>query len=152
MNKREVVWLIVRLIGLYLCYSAIIAAFTLASAIWAFIGLPSKPGAPGAETEISRQAENPPGISGFSPQGPNAQPENSRRQPQANRPADPAADEARRAVFKEVLWALLLTVIQSGIGFYLLIYGGLLFNILMRENQSALREKEPESILLNLTE
>lgn len=152
MNKRDVVWLIVRLIGLYLCYCAIIAVFTLASAVWAFIGLPSKPGTPGAETEISRQAENPPGIPGFTPQGPNAQPENPRRPQQANRPADPVADEARRTAFKEILWALFLLVIQGGVGFYLLVYGGLLFNMLMRENQSATREKEPESILLNLTE
>jgi hypothetical protein len=41
--------------------------------------------------------------------------------------------------------------VQGGIGVYLLIYGRILFNILMRENQAAEKEKEPESILLNLT-
>lgn len=145
MNKREVVWLIIRLIGVYISYGAIIAAFALASAVWMIFSVPAKPAPPGmvGSTEmIEGTRVEPTGIPGIT------RPEPTPRT--AARP-DPAADEAKREIFKLILWNLFLTLIQGGIGFYLLIYGGILFKILMRENQAAEKEKEPESILLNLT-
>lgn len=143
MNKREVVWLIVRLIGVYISYSAIVTAFALATSIWMIFSVPSKT-TPGANPEIESRME-PVGIPGITSPG---RPEPT---PRTAAKLDPAAEEARRELFKLILWNLFLTVIQGGLGFYLLIYGGVLFNILMRENQAAEKEKEPESILLNLT-
>lgn len=145
MNKREVVWLIIRLIGVYISYCAVVTAFTLAASIWMLFSVPAKPGPPGmvgsADMNDGTRVE-PTGIPGIT------RPEPTPRT--AARP-DPAAEEAKRGVFKLILWNLFLTVVQGGIGVYLLIYGRILFNILMRENQAAEKEKEPESILLNLT-
>jgi hypothetical protein len=145
MNKREVVWLIVRLIGVYISYCAVVTAFTLAASIWMLFSVPSKT-TPGVNQEVESRLE-PSGIPGIT-SGPNGRPEPTPRT--ATRP-DPAADEAKREAFKHVLWNLFLTLVEGGIGVYLLIYGRILFNILMRENQAAEKEKEPESILLNLT-
>jgi hypothetical protein len=145
MNKREVVWLIVRLIGVYISYYAIVTTFALAASIWMLFSVPSKTN-PGVNTELDSRVE-PAGIPGIT-SGPNARPEPTPRI--AARP-DPAAEEAKREAFKLILWNLFLTVVESGLGVYLLIYGRILFNILMRENQAAEKEKEPESILLNLT-
>lgn len=140
MNKREVVWLIVRLIGLYFSYLAILALFGLASSIWAIAWAPS---AKGPETENTRVNEQPVGIPGIKPEPPARTP----------KPADPAADAQKREAFKEILWHIFLTLAQGGIGFYLLAYGGALFTILARENKPGeVREREPESILLNLSE
>jgi hypothetical protein len=144
MNKREVVWLIIRLIGVYISYCAVVTAFTLAASIWMLFSVPSKT-TPGINNDIESRVE-PAGIPGIT-SGPN-RPEPTPRT--AARP-DPVADEAKREAFKLILWNLFLTVVQGGIGVYLLIYGRILFNILMRENQAAEKEKEPESILLNLT-
>ena len=144
MNKREVVWLIVRLVGVYISYCAVVTAFTLAASIWMLFSVPAKPGPPGmvgsADNESTRV--EPTGIPGIT------RPEPTPRT--AARP-DPAAEEAKREVFKLILWNLFLTAVQGAIGVYLLIYGRILFNILLRENQAAEKEKDPESILLNLT-
>jgi hypothetical protein len=145
MNKREVVWLIIRLIGVYVSYFAIVTAFTLAASIWMLFSVPSKT-PPGVNPDVESRLE-PAGIPGIT-SGPSGRPEPTPRT--ATRP-DPAAEEAKREVFKLILWNLFITVVQGGIGVYLLIYGRILFNILMRENQAAEKEKEPESILLNLT-
>ena len=144
MNKREVVWLIVRLIGVYISYCAVVTAFTLAASIWMLFSVPAKT-TPGVNAELDSRVEpvNIPGIT-----GPGGRPEPTPRT--AARP-NPAEEEAKREVFKLILWNLFLTVVQGGIGVYLLIYGRILFNILMRENQAAEKEREPESILLNLT-
>jgi hypothetical protein len=145
MNKREVVWLIVRLIGLYLCYLAIISVFSLAGAFWALAGMP---GTKGAEPEtVINAPEQPAGIPGISPNPPARTP---------NRPptvADSAADEAKRAAFKIILWYLFLTLLEGGTGFYLLFRGRLLFALLVREDKPGeIKEREPESILLNLSD
>jgi hypothetical protein len=143
MNKREVVWLIVRLIGLYFAYTAIVALFILVSTIWMLFSAPSAKsletdGAP-PDTSI-----NIPGI------GSRPEPTPSRS---VNKIVDAAADEARRAIFKQILWYIFLLALQGGVGYYLLFHGGMVFNLLMRENKPGERkEREPESILLNLTE
>jgi len=145
MNKREVVWLIVRLIGVYVSYCAIVSAFALASSIWLLFSVPSKTG-PNTGTENETVIQRPEGIPGIT--APTGRPDPT---PRTATKTDTAADEARREVFKLILKDLLLTLVLGGIGFYLLIHGRILFNILMRENQAAEKEKEPESILLNLT-
>lgn len=159
MNKREVVWLIVRLIGAWFGYWAIVALFTLVSTVWLIFSIPSadkgtEPGTqtvPGTQVAPTSFSEQPAGIPGIQ----EATPPRNRSdmaQRNANKP-DPAADEAKRAVFKLILWHLFLFLLHGGAAFYLLFHGGLFFKILMREKDpGAPREKEPESILLNLSE
>lgn len=138
MNKREVVWLIIRLIGVYFSYAALVAAFSLLGVIWMLISVSSKAG----ENDLPARVEQPAGIPGIRP--------DSIAKPPSH--LEQVGDEAKREVFKQLLWQLFLTVLQGGLGFYLLAYGGIFFNILMRENEGQKKEREPESILLNLTE
>ena len=152
MNKREVVWLIIRLIGAYFAYATIIALFTLVTTIWSIFSVPS----PDKGVELSSQvaptsfSEQPGGIPGIQEPTPRNRADAAQRN--ANKP-DPAADEAKRAIFKRILWDLFLFLLQGGAAYYLLFQGGLFFNILMRENKPGeVREREPESILLNLSE
>lgn len=143
MNKREVVWLIVRLIGAYLGYAAIVALFTLLSTVWMIFSVPSAKGLEPEDTRLDSQVAPIPGISRPEPVPPRP----------VNKVVDAAADEAKRAIFKLILWYLFLFLLQGGVAFYLLFHGGLFFNILMREKDPGqIREKEPESILLNLSE
>ena len=144
MNKREVVWLIVRLIGLYLSYLGIVALFSLVSAIWTIASMPTAPKS--SETEANRiMPEQPAGFPSINPPTP------AQRTPA--RPQDPASDAAKRAAFMEILWYVFLTLLQGGIGIYFLFWGGILFNLLNRENKPGeVREREPESILLNLSD
>jgi hypothetical protein len=153
MNKREVVWLIIRLIGTYFGYAAIVALFTLASTIWLIFSVPSTDkgvelNTPVAPTSFSEQPGGIPGIQQEpTPRArPDAAPRNAGK-------TDPAADEAKRAIFKRILWDLFVFLLLGGVSYYLLFQGGLFFNILMREKDPGTpREKEPESILLNLSE
>jgi hypothetical protein len=151
MNKREVTWLITRLIGAYFGYLAIVALFTLGSTVWMIFSVPSDKG-----VELSTQvaptsfSEQPGGIPGIQEPTPRPRVETAPRN--ANKP-DTAADEARRIIFKRILWDLLVFLLLGGVAYYLLFQGGLFFNILMREKDPGKpREKEPESILLNLSE
>lgn len=153
MNKREVVWLIVRLIGAYFGYAAIVALFTLVSTVWLIFSVSSseKGGEQStqvAPTSFSEQPAGIPGIQEATP--PRNRPDTAQRN--ANKP-DSVADEARRAIFKLILWHLFLFLLQGGAAFYLLFHGGLFFNILIKEKDPGqVKEKEPESILLNLSE
>jgi hypothetical protein len=154
MNKREVVWLIVRLIGSWFGYWAIVALFTLVSTVWLIFSVPSadKGGVEPGSSQVAPTSfsEQPAGIPGI--QEPTPRNRSDMAQRNANKP-DPAADEAKRAIFKLILWHLFLFLLHGGVAFYLLFHGGLFFKILMREKDpGAPREKEPESILLNLSE
>jgi hypothetical protein len=151
MNKREVTWLIVRLIGAYFGYLAIVALFTLASTVWLIFSVPSSDKGAELSTQVAPTSfsEQPGGIPGIQEPTPRARPEAQRN---ANKP-DPAADEAKRAIFKRVLWDLFVFLLVGGVAYYLLFRGGLFFSILMRENKPGeVKEREPESILLNLSE
>ena len=157
MNKREVVWLIVRLIGLYFAYTAIVALFGVAGAVWMIFSVPGAKtgeihdvGTNLAPTTYDSR-EQPGAIPGIQPAPPRGAADGAQKN--AANKSDPAADAAKREIFKLILWYVFLLLLEGGVGYYLLFHGGLLFNILVRENKPGERkEKEPESILLNLTE
>lgn len=153
MNKREVTWLIIRLIGAYFGYAAIVALFTLVSTVWLIFSVPSstdKDPELGTKVVPTTFQDSPGGIPGIQEATPRTRPDGTQRN--ANKP-DAAADEAKRAIFKLILWHLFIFLLHGGVAYYLLFQGGAFFNILIREKDPGVpREKEPESILLNLSE
>lgn len=138
MNKREVVWLIVRLIGVYFAYLAVVTVFTVVSSVYALYSLSGDPAGAMTETESVRPASN-----GFSPPG------HSDSEPRPAAKTDPVAEKAKSEAFKMILFYIFLTGLYGGIGFYLIAKGKILFNILNNEN-AAPRHKEPAVTTLKL--
>lgn len=133
MNKRQTVWLITRLIGVYFGYWAIVSLLSLVGAIYAYSSLPS----PNNPTSKPQQTIQVNGIS-IPTTAPKAN--QSPNTPGVENPADKAKSDA----LKEVLWQFFLTALYGGIGFYLLRNGKLLFSTLIREN---LMDEEEEIVL-----
>lgn len=119
--------MIIKLIGVYLVYSTIVAVFVLMSSIYTYISLPSPPRFP--------RSENP--AVNSQPVSPNF-PGNLT----INNPANPAlpktetetpAEKAKNDALKNLLWDLLLTVIYGLSAWYLIKDGRFLFAVLNRE-------------------
>jgi hypothetical protein len=133
----------VRLIGLYLSYLAIVALFGLVSSIWLIFSVPAGKDAAPNDTRSDSQVMPIPGIT-------RPEPTPART---VNKAVDAATDEAKREIFKLIMWYVFLALLEGGIGIYFLFWGGILFNLLNRENKPGeIREREPESILLNLSD
>jgi len=122
MDKRQTVWLIVRLIGIYFAYWAVVALIGLVGAIYTYISLPSPntPPKTNANTNTVRPSVPTPAV--------------NPTLPTTKSPADEAAEKAKSDAGKDALWHLFLTVIYGGIGFYLIRNGRRLFVILRRED------------------
>jgi hypothetical protein len=135
MNKREVVWLIVRLIGLYFAYSAAVALFSVAGAGYNLFSLTSTGGRPDIENATPLAA---PGF-------PRPQVDVN-----ASNKTDPAAEKIKGDAFKTVLWYLFLTALYGGLAFYLLRRGRALFEILSNEQSPERRESDPAVTTLKL--
>ena len=133
MNKREVVWLIVRLIGVYFAYSAVVTLFTLAGSVSALYSLSSDPN---AKTE----SENVRPVSGFPPTRPDNEPHQAVK-------SDPATEKLKSEAFKTLLMYIFLTGLYGGIGIYLMAKGRFLFNILNNEVSTARRTEETVTTL-----
>lgn len=127
MNKREVVWLIVRLIGVYFAYLAIVSVFTLVGSISAFYTLSSEGGKP----EIENVKPLPPGIPG-----------RIENDPKVNTKTDPLSEKAKSEAFKTLLLNIFLTGLYGGVAFYLIAKGTVLFNILSKETVVRRSEKQ----------
>lgn len=121
MTKRHVVWLIIKLIGVYFAYSAIVAVPGVISSIYAYASLPSPPRFGKAET--GNTAVN---IQPVFP-NPNA---NTSTKPEIETPAEKAKNEA----LKLFVWNLLATIFYGLVGWYLIRDGRFLFALLIRED------------------
>jgi hypothetical protein len=115
MNKREVVWLIVRLMGVYFAYLAVISVFTLVGSVSMLYSLSSDGTAvTKAEPEFNRAV-------------PNAVPPPSK--------VETPAEKAKNEAFKAMLLNIFLTALYAGVSFYLIAKGTILFNILNKEQE-----------------
>lgn len=133
MNKREVVWLIVRLFGVYFAYCAIAAMFSLVSSASALYSLSADTAA-----SLKPEIENVRGVPGIPNNIPEAKP--------AVR-ADPAGDKAKSEAFKSILFYLLLTGLYGGGAFYLLKKGSWFYRILAKEHSAPRREERSVTTL-----
>lgn len=119
MNKRQTVWLIVRLIGVYFAYWAIVAFLSLIGAIYAYVSLPSGTSTTKANTGNTRVQMPTPTIN------PAIQ--------TVKTPAEEEAEKLKSGVGKDILWQLFLTAIYGASGWYLIKNGKHLFAVLNRE-------------------
>lgn len=131
MNKRQTVWLIVRLIGVYFCYWGIVSLLSLVGAIYVYVSLPS-PNTPANKSPQTIQ------VNGISI--PTTAPKANQSATTATGTENPA-DKAKSDALKEVLWQFFLTLIYGGLGFYLIRNGNHLFAILNREDFFEKREE-----------
>ncbi|CAN5806561.1 hypothetical protein BH20ACI4_BH20ACI4_29460 [soil metagenome] len=144
MTKREFVWLLIRLAGVYFAYLAIITFFTVVTSGWSVIFAPPKLDVPNANGNRSAPI---PGIVQPAPydiNNPTATPATSTAEPEK------PEDKAKREAVMSFLGGLLLALIYGGIGFYFLRDGRLLFALLMREESEKKKPSEPEVTTLNL--
>lgn len=126
MNKPQTVWLMIRLIGVYFAYSAIIAALGLISATYGYLSPTSTSTAINSNTSVSANRAS---VATPRPQTPGIP---TPKTPE-EREAEKAAEKLKSEAGKEVLWQFFLTAIYGAVGFYLIRNGKHLFVILNRE-------------------
>jgi hypothetical protein len=146
MNKREVVWLIIRLIGVYFAYLAIVSLLSLIGSIYNYASLPSPTPTPRSNSTrpVSPLPAAAPGIN-----SPETDPATLKPEPSANAIA---TDKAKSEAFKLIFWYVLLTGLYAVAAWYLIRDGKYLFTVLNREDANAEEEekKEPQVTSLNL--
>ena len=143
MNKREVVWLIVKIIGVYFIYLAFVSAFSLIGSVSTLYSVTSRVSETKSETN---SAITPVGI----PENfPARQPNLAGKSPEKSE-LDPVSKKLADEAIKNLLWYIFLTALYGAVGFYLIRDGRVLFAILNRESQNALKEKEKEINSLGL--
>jgi hypothetical protein len=141
MNKKEIVWLIIRLIGLYFAYLSIVTLFTVIGSAPALIFMPPALGeASNANTAVAntRVQTLPYNVNPIGEPMPKTNTETA------------ASDKDRSEIIKIFLWYIFLTAIYGAVGWYLLRDGRLFYSLLMREDLIKKREAEPEVTTLNL--
>lgn len=150
MTKREFVWLLIRLAGVFFAYLAIATFFTVVTSGWSTIFAPPKLD---VQTANSNRASTMPGIQPVTPYDPSMNPANPNQitqpTPVSAEPEKPE-DKARREAVMKVLGSLLLALIYGGLGFYFLRDGRILYILLMREDSDKPKNSEPEVTTLNL--
>lgn len=138
MNKREVVWLIIRLIGVYFAYTAVVTVFALASSLFAFYNLSAD-----SASTVKPDTENVKNVPGM----PNMRPETPEVKPAVK--GDPAIEKQKSDAFKSILLYFLLTGIYGGLAFYLIAKGNRFYRILAKE-AAAPRQEEDKVTTLRL--
>jgi hypothetical protein len=126
MTKRQVVWLITKLIGVYFAYSAIVAVPDLISSLYHYTSLPSPP----RFAKNENPANN---VQTVSPMNPTV------NNPAINNPAvaktetETPAEKAKNDALKLFLWNLFATLFYGLIGWYLIRDGRFLVAVLNRQ-------------------
>ena len=139
MNKREVVWLIVKLIGVYFIYLSVVSAFSLISSVSTLYSISSQISTAKTDVNSTVTPVNAPEV--FSP----------RPTVPANKTPDKAVpDAAQKALadeaIKTILFYIFLTVLYGAVGFYLIKDGRILFMMLNREERKIVETKEINSL------
>ncbi len=147
MNKYQVIWLIIRLAGVYVAIQAVFSFFALVGSVPALFTLP-KLDAPKKSANV-----NDPNIIRPVPVNPTGFPEPS---PEATPATGKTEDDSitakfKAATFTNFLWFLVTTAIYGVVAWYLLRDGRILFAVLNRERPDGPeKEREPEVTTLNL--
>jgi cytoskeletal protein RodZ len=129
MTKRNVVWLITKLVGVLFAYWTIVSVFVLLSSIYTYISLPSPPRfAKTDNANANAQTITPtfPGtqVNPANPTNPGV--------PAATKVETPV-EKAKNDALKDLLWNLLLAVLYGATAWYLIKDGRFLFAVLNRE-------------------
>ncbi len=150
MNKYQVIWLIIRLVGVYFAYLTLVSFLGLVASIPALFTLPKiDVGAKNANVA----ANSNPGIrvQPISPNGNLNVPENADSKEKSG---ESITDKFKGENVKNFVWFLILTGFYGAAAWYLLRDGRVLYDVLNREkpHESASKEKESEVTSLNLSD
>jgi hypothetical protein len=146
MKKREVVWLIVRLIGVYLVYMALVSVFSAigaGSALYSLSGSQSGVRTEDAQTKNTTALMTPLPLPGMSAQQTVKEPAPAER-------SDTSTEKQKTEAFKNLLFYLFLTAIYGASGIYLVRNGLMMFNILSSETSVSRKESDPAVTTLDL--
>lgn len=149
MNKYQVIWLLIRLAGVYFAYLALIAFFGLVGSIPALFTLPKID----ADNKNANVAVNTNPTLRVQPISPNINYNAPEAVENSGKPEDSITAKFRGENVKDFLWFLVLTAIYGAAAWYLLKDGRILYGVLNREEPHGLvREKEAEVTSLNLSD
>ena len=147
MNKYQVIWLIIRLAGVYFAFLTLVTFLGLLGSIPALFTLP-KIDAGSKNTNINAP-QNPtlrvqpitPNINGGAPDG------------AENKPGESVTDKFKGDNVTNFLWFLMMTAVYGAAAWYLLRDGRILYAVLNREEPHGIvKEKEAEVTTLNLSD
>lgn len=149
MNKYQVIWLIIKLAGVYFAYLALITFFGLVGSIPALFTLPKID----AEKKNANVAVNTNPTLRVQPISPNVN-YNAPETAENNGKTDESiTDKFKGDNVKNFLWFLVLTAIYGAAAWYLLRDGRILYGVLNREEPHGLvKEKQAEVTSLNLSD
>jgi hypothetical protein len=148
MNKHQVVWLIIRLFGVYLAYLTLVSLLGLLGSIPALFTLP-KLDTDNKNANISMPQNPPVRVQPIPPNyGANDNPET------AEKPTgDSITAKFKGENVKNFAWFLVMTALYGVITWYLLRDGRILFEVLNREEpHGGIKKKEAEVTSLNLSD
>jgi hypothetical protein len=156
MNKYQVIWLIIRLAGVYFAYLTLFSFFGLVGSIPALFTLPkidANPKNANIATTTAPQPSNP--TLRVQPLSPNGN-SNASESGDANKDksGESITDKFKGENVKNFAWFLVLTAIYGAAAWYLLRDGRVLYGLLNREVPHGLanKEKEAEVTQLNLSD
>ncbi len=149
MNKYQVVWLIIRLAGVYLAYLALITFFGLVGSIPALFTLPKID----ADNKNANVAVNSNQTFRVQPISPSINYNASETAENNRKTNESITDKFKGENVTTFLWFLILTAVYGAAAWYLLRDGRILYRILNREEpQGLVKEKEAEVTALNLSD
>lgn len=149
MNKHQVVWLIIRLIGVYFAYLTLVSFLSLVGAVPALFTLP-KIDANTKNANVASSSNPTIRVQPISPNGNYNAPENAENKEKSD---ESIADKFKGENVKIFAWFLVLTAFYGVAAWYLLRDGRILFDLLNREEPHGLiKEKESEVTSLNLSD
>ena len=156
MNKYQVIWLIIRLAGVYCAFLTLMTFFSLLGSFPALFTLPKiDADNKNANVSTSQNPANPPvRVQPISPNG-NYNPLNPSETPAGNpeKKDETITEKFKGENVKNFAWFLILTLIYGAVAWYLLRDGRLLYDVLNREKpHESGKEKEAEVTQLNLSE
>ena len=152
MNKYQVIWLIIRLAGVYFAYLTLVSFLGLVGSIPALFTLPKiDVGAKNANVS-SNQPNSPIRVQPISPNGNLNAPESTDSKEKSN--GESITDKFKGENVKNFVWFLILTGFYGAAAWYLLRDGRVLYDVLNREkpHENASKAKESEVTSLNLSD
>jgi hypothetical protein len=161
MNKHQVIWLIIRLAGVYFAFLTIVTFISLAGSVPALftlpkIDVPAKNGTASPNdmsrpvTPVMSPAPYQPGYNPADPTTFQANPANNPNSA-ASKNDEAITDKFKGENFTNFIYFLAMTLVYAALTWYFLRDGRILFAILNREEPLGLKgSKEPEVTTLNL--
>jgi hypothetical protein len=151
MNKYQVIWLIIRLVGVYFAYLTLAAFLGLLGSVPALFTLPKIDATNPKNANVSTMPQNP--TLRVQPITPNINSNSSDGTETGGKTEEGITDKFKGENVKTFAWFLVLTAIYGAAGWYLLRDGRALYAVLNREEPHGIsKEKEAEVTQLNLSD